>query len=253
MRIKQVAARSFTDEELEVYQSRLDSISPPGVKVDIVDIKGPPSPPDFKTPRWVGPCYDLRCVAFDAPLMIARAEEAEREGYDAVIFYCAWDPAIFSAKAAVKIPLISTSETMYSIASLLAYRWGLITGIPPMKAMLKKQTQAYGVADHVVSIKTLDFDPYLTFATKKAEVEARFIELGKEQISEGAELIICSCGPLFQALGMEALKRAREKLEVPVIEPQESLLNMAQALVNMGLAQSKVAYPIADAWYKLHK
>jgi len=246
MKFKEIMARSFTPDEMQFLHSYLDSICPPHITVDMVDIRKPSYPPESETAGWVKPCYDLRCVAFAAPLMIERAEEAEREGYDAVIFFCVWDPGIWSAKAALKIPVIGETESMFRIASLLADRWGLITGIRPMKTILRKEIQAYNVGQHIVSIKSLDFDPYLEFGTKKAEVEAKYIKVAKELISEGAELIITNCGPLFPSLGREALKRIREELGVVIIDPQETALRVAETLVNLGLAQSKITYPLVE-------
>jgi len=251
VKFKQITARSFTSkEELSFIQNYLNSISPKGVTVDVVDIKGPPSPPDFKEPTFLRPCYDLRGLVFVAPLMLEKAEEAEREGYDAVIYSCVWDPCIFSAKSALNIPVIGMTETMFRLASLLGDKWGLITGIPPMKAIVKKEIQAYGVADRVVALKTMNFDPYLDFKAKKAEVEARFIELAKEELEEGAELIVTVCSPLWPALGREALERVRKELGVVVIEAQETALRVAELLVNLGLSHSKITYPAVGEWYK---
>ena len=246
MKFKEILARSFTPEEMEFLHSYLDSIRPPHITVDMVDIRRPSLPSESETAGWVKPCYDLRCVAFAAPLMIERAEEAEKEGYDAVIFFCVWDPGIWSAKAALNIPVIGETESMFRVASLLADRWGLITGISPMKAILRKEIQAYNVGQNIVSVKSLDFDPYLEFKSKKAELEERYIKLGKELISEGAELLITNCGPLFPSLGREALKRIREELGVVILDPQETALRMAEMLVNLGVSQSKITYPLAE-------
>lgn len=246
MKIVYVSPRSFTSTELKHTQDRLAPFVPPGVTVKFLDIKGPPSPPDFKSPTLVPDCWDLRGSTFSAPLMVARAEEAEREGYDAVVMCCVWDPGLWAAKAAVRIPVIGETETMFRVASLLGDRWGVITGVSVMKSIVQKNIQCYGVADHVLSLKTIELDPIREFAKKPGELEARLIERAKEQISEGADLIIGDCGAFLPNLGIEGIKRVKENLGVPFLEPMTTALGMAQMLVNLGLSQSKIAYPLAD-------
>jgi allantoin racemase len=241
MKFKQILPRSATAEQITSIQSYVNSLCTPGITVDVVDIKGPPSPPDYKTPAWIKPPLDLRGVAFVAPLMIESAEKAEKEGYDAAIFSCGFDPGILSAKSALKIPIIGMAESMYRVASLLADRWGLIVGYTGMSAIIRKVIQAYGVADYVTSIKTLHVDPF-QIKENRAEVEAKFIAAGKELISEDAGLVINHCSPLFAGVGRKALARIREQLGV-VLDPYDTALKTAEMLVKLGLSQSRMAFP----------
>ena len=245
MRFMQVTAQSYTLEGMEYLRNHVASITPPHITVDVVDLRGPLLPPDFKTHGWVTPSYDLKRIANLAPLFIARAEEAERKGYDAVVISCVWEPGLEAIKAAVNIPVIGMTESMYRVAGLLGDHWGVITGLARFKTHVQKRIQALGVWQHVVAVKTLNFDPYLEFRPKKAEVEARFIELSRELLKEGADLIINVCSPLFPILGGDALERVRKTLGVIVMDPQEVMMSMAEMRVNLGsnYIASRICYP----------
>jgi hypothetical protein len=123
MRFMQITAQSYTPEGMKYLADHVASITPSHITVDVVDLRAPLLPPDFKTHGWVTPSYDLKRIANLAPLFIARAEEAERKGYDAVIISCVWEPGIEGVKAAVNIPVIGMSESMYRIAGLLGDHW----------------------------------------------------------------------------------------------------------------------------------
>jgi allantoin racemase len=245
MRFMQVTAQSFTFEGLEYLRKYVASITPAHITVDVVDIRGPLLPPDFKTHGWVKPAYDLKRIVNLAPLILARVEEAQRKGYDAVIISCVWEPGLEGCKAAVDIPVIGMTESMYQLAGLLGDRWGLITGMARFKTIVQKRIQCLGVGQHIVAVKTLNFNPYLEFSIKKTKVEARFIEISKELLKEGAELVINVCSPLFPLIGRDALERIRKTLGVIVMDPQEVMINMAEMRVNLGpnYISSRICYP----------
>jgi Asp/Glu/hydantoin racemase len=245
IRLMQITAQSYTAEGMEYLRKHVASITPPHITVDVVDLRGPLLPPDFKVHGWVTPSYDLKRIAGLAPLFIARAEEAERKGYDAVVISCVWEPGLEAIKAAVDIPVIGMTESLYRVAALLGDRWGVITGLARFKAHVVKRIQALGVWPNIVAVKTLNYDPYLEFKVKKAEVEARFIELSRQLLDEGADLIINVCSPLFPMIGADALERVRKTLGVIVMDPQEVMMSMAEMRVNLGknYVASRICYP----------
>jgi len=66
----------------------------------------------------------------------------------------------------------------------------------------------------------------------------RIIINGKKTLEDGADVLILSC------TGLTGLaKRVQNELKVPVLEGERLALNLAQTMVDMGLSQSKKAYP----------
>ena len=132
---------------------------------------------------------------------------------------------------------------LYVVACLLADRWGLITLTPEFSPIFWRKAKAYGLADRITSIKTVNI-PVLEFRQRRDELEARFIKLAKEHISEGAQLIVAACGAMFPILGTGSCQRLSEKLEITIMDPTAVALRMAEVLVNLGIAQSKIAFPL---------
>jgi len=231
MKIMQITPGSFNPEEIKMRQEYAESLCSPGTRVTVVNIEGPTS------------ATDAVSLALMVPGVLKRVEEAEREGYDAIVNACFGDPGLEAAKTASKIPVVGLGESSYHIACLLADRIGLITLTQEWAPIFWRRAKVYGVADRITSIKTVDI-PVIEFRQRRDELEARFIELAKEHISEGAQLIITACGGMFPILGSETVKRLKSGLGITIVDPTATALAVAEVLVNLGIAQSPIAFPL---------
>jgi allantoin racemase len=232
MRIMLIAPGSYGPKEIEIRQEYAESLCSPGTRVTLVNIEGPGSPTDAVT------------VALMAPGVLKRVEQAEKEGYNVVVVGCFADPGLEAAKTAAKIPVVGQGESTFHVACLLADRFGLITLTQEFVPMFWRRAKVYGVADRITSIKPVDI-PVIEFSQRRDELEARFIELAKQHIIEGAHLIVVACGAMFPALGVGSAKRLSEKLGITLVDCTATALRMAEVLVNLGIAQSPVAFPLA--------
>ena len=232
MKIMQITPGSFSPEEIEIRQHYAESLCSPGTNVTVVNIEGPASPTDAAT------------LALMVPGVLKRVVQAEKEGFDAIVDACFGEPGLEAAKTAAKIPVIGLAESAYRIAGLLADKWGLITLTREWAPIFRRTAKVHGVDDRIISIKTVDI-PVLEFVKRRDELKARFIQLAQEHISEGAQLLIAACGAMFPVLGAGSCKRLSEELDITIVDPTAAALRLAEVLVNLGIAQSKIAFPLA--------
>jgi len=146
-----------------------------------------------------------------APFVVKKAEWAEKQGYDAVVISCMGEPGLKAAKQAVSIPVVGPSEAAYKIASILGEKIGRVypRGLTVLQ-LIEDRERTYKV----------------------------LLEDGKKALTEGAQVLILTCTGLH-GLG----KRLQEELGVPVLEGEGLSLSLAQMFVDVGLTQSKLAYP----------
>lgn len=232
MKIMSIAPGSYNAEEIKVRQDYAESLCSPGTRVTVVNIEGPPSPTDAVT------------LALMTPGVLKRVEEAEREGYDAVVDACFGDPGLDAAKTVARIPVVGQGESTYHVACMLTDRFGLITLTQEWVPIFWRRAKVYGLADRITSIKAVDI-PVIEFHQRRDELEVRFIELAKEHISDGAQLIIIACGAMLPTLGVGSGQRLSEELGITLVDPTATALRMAEVLVNLGIAQSPIAFPLA--------
>lgn len=146
-----------------------------------------------------------------APFVVKKAEWAEKNGYDAVVVSCMMDPGVEAAKQAVNIPVVGSGEAANQVAGLLGK-----------------------------NVKTVHARP-LTVLQLIANPEKAFECLminGKKAIEDGADVLILGC------TGLTGLaKRLQNELNVPVLEGERLALSLAQMMVDVGISQSKKAFP----------
>lgn len=146
-----------------------------------------------------------------APFVIKKAEWAEKQGYDAVVISCMGDPGLKGAREAVSIPVIGPGEAARQIAPILGEKVGR-------------------VYPRGLTVLQLVEDPERTYQT--------LLEKGKKALADGAQVLILTC-TVLHGLG----NRLQKELGVPVLEGEGLALGLAQMFVDVGLSQSKLAYP----------
>lgn len=230
MKIMVVAPGSFSPEEIKMRQDYAESLCSSEIKV--VGVEGPSSLTDDAT------------LGLLVPGMIKRAEEATKQGYDAVVIHCFADIGLDGAKTVADIPVVGAAECVYHVASLLADKFGLITARDEYIPSFYRRARTLGVADRIVSAKSINI-PILELRQRKDEVEALFTERIKEAIRDGAEIIIVGCLAILPTLGKGSARRLSEKLGIQVIDGTATALRVAEMLVNLGLKQSRLTFPRA--------
>lgn len=206
----------------------MDRHKGPDTKLDVANVeKGPDS---------------LECTydeAYAELSTVRMAESAEREGCDGVIIYCFGDPGLRAAKETLSIPVTGLGEASMHIASLLGTRFSIISAgpvshFPNQRRRLLDKLRVYGFDHKCASIRSLKI-PVLDLGTGKEEESRRLLEEARKAVEEdGADTIVLGCGSIF---GAE--KKISDELSVPVIVPGVAALGICEAMIRMGLAQSK--------------
>lgn len=138
-------------------------------------------------------------------------KKAEEDDYDAAIIWCAEDPALDAAREMVDIPVVGPRQASILLASMLGKK---VSVIPPPFPVLDLR-------------KNLD---------KTIETLKEIIKTSMEK--EGADAFVLGCLGLF-GLG----KTLRNELNVPVVDPAEAALKMAEVMVQLNLRHSRITYP----------
>ena len=145
------------------------------------------------------------------------------------------------------LSLVEENQKNYHIASLLADRFGLLSSTKEPIPVMIKEAKVYGVGDRILSIKALDI-PVGEFQQRKDELEAIFVERGKELRKQGAQLIVPACLAILPALGSDSAERLSRKLGITVLNSNAIALRVAEMLANLKVTQSPLAFPATGEW-----
>jgi allantoin racemase len=156
---------------------------------------------------------------------------AETAGFDAVVIGCLLEPGVTAAKKAVRIPVVGTAAAALHLASLAAQKFSFLKpGVGDGEdSGLADLVRAYGFDDQLASIRSVDVSSPLAFADSQATerlAEMLLTEARLAMAEDGAQAII-GYG------GYEIFRELRRNLPVPVINPIQAAVVVAEALVRV--------------------
>ncbi len=181
--------------------------------------------------------------AMSIPGMLRLARQAESDGATALVIDCMSDPSLDAAREAVSIPVVGPAQTSAFLAASLAHRFSILGTRADMGHKFVNQIHEYGLGSKLASVQTVG----LSVQQVESDPEAMFnglLEAGEKAITQdGAHILIPGCTGMIGIAGkLEAALAARGHC-VPVIEGPAAAVKMAEALSDLGLAQSKLTYP----------
>jgi allantoin racemase len=175
------------------------------------------------------------------PATLTGIQQAEKEGFDAVIIGCFGDPGIEAARELASIPVIGPGESSLLLAASLGHRFSVVTILDSVIASQEHQAYKAGVLSKLASVRATDI-PVLSLMKDKDATLRRVIEVGERAIKEDrADVLILGCMTMsFLGIADEA----SQVLGVPVINAGRTALKAAETLISQGLSHSKRAFPL---------
>lgn len=229
MRIKVIIA-IITTQFREEVQREFEHYAAEGTEIDVVNVaKGPAS-----VECW----YD---EAIATPDVLNKVKEAEQEGYNAVIVNCFVDVGVRPAREIANIPIIGPGETSMLFAALLSHRFSVVTVLKNLVPMISDIAKVLGINEKLASVRYVDI-PVLKLAGKEKLKKALYAEMVNAIEKDGAHAIVLGCtGMRGTALDLSQMLKERG-YDAPIIDPTAASLKFAEALVKMGIKQSKITY-----------
>jgi allantoin racemase len=183
-----------------------------------------------KGPEFLGSYYE-ESIATAETLNIV---QEMREGVEAVVLACYGDPGLYAMKEIVDVPVVGIAEASMAIATLLGQRFSILVAADKSIFMMHNLVQKYGFGDRLATIRPVDM-PTTHLEGAEESISRKLSEVGKKTIEDGAETIILGCAGLT---GFDL--KLQTQLGVPVIDPVKAGIKLAEALVSMQLAPSKL-------------
>ena len=218
---------SYTPADARRRRSQLQAAARPGTEVEVFAAEsGVP---------YVESTYELhRTEVAVAERVVALADD----GFDAIMGSAFLDNGLDAARELVDIPVVGPAKTTLYLAATLANRFAIVMAAGDLGKHAWARAKLAGVVDRVVAIPTLEVTVAEFFREPERAVELT-AKAGAAAINDhGAEAVVLGCGA---TTGLAAA--VSDRLGVPVLDPGLVALKHAEMLVDLGLSQSKLAYP----------
>jgi allantoin racemase len=140
-----------------------------------------------------------------------------------------------AVKEVLEIPVVSMAEAAMALATLLCHRFVIVTTAPRMIPYTEDLVRLAGFDARCAGVRAVSLPPVSEAPPKpEAIVEALAEHVARAETELGADLVILG-GARLSPYAAD-LRRA---VRVPVLEPVACALTTAEALVRLGLRQSK--------------
>jgi allantoin racemase len=172
--------------------------------------------------------------------MLDAGLQAADEGYDALCIDTMSDSGCSALRSMLDIPVIAPGRASYLTALMLGHRFSVLTQWDGWIALYTKGVREYGLEEHLVSVRSINTPPDVEnlLGGKEDVVFPKLRDAGLSCIEDGADVICLGSTTMHQAHAYLS-----ENLPVPVINPGPLTYKLAEAMLSLGLTQSRRAYP----------
>jgi allantoin racemase len=222
-----VAIGSYTAADLEQKKSSIRTVLRPDTQLDMyAAASGVP---------YVESSMDFY---FSEVAVARKVVEVARLGYDAIVGTAFLDNGLDAARELVHVPVVGPAKTTLYMASTLANKFAVVTAAGDLPKHIWAFAKVLGVVDRIVAIPTLKCT-VADFLRDEDSAVTMMATMGRQLMEEqGAEAIVLGCGA---TTGLAS--RVARELGIPVLDPGLTAFKYAEMLVDLGLSQSKRAYP----------
>jgi allantoin racemase len=177
--------------------------------------------------------------ALCVPDFLNKARQAEADGFDAVICSCFGDPGVKPARELLNIPVVGAAEASMHFAASLGQRFSVVTVLANVAPLMENLAVQYGVDQKLASVRAVNI-PVLDLEDKQKLVNALHRDMLAAITEDRAHVLVLGCtGMMGVARDLER-RLKRDGYEVPVVDPAAASLKFVEALVAMGLKQSRL-------------
>lgn len=183
--------------------------------------------------------YDLVC---SSPFVLEEAIKGQADGFDGIISYCFANPGVDACREAVRIPVLGSGEAAMSLAASIGRNIAIVTILPNIVPLLRKQCRDYIAQGKLAAIRTADI-PVVSIGGGSEHIFGKIYEEARlSVIEDGADVVVLGCTG-FAGYAERIRDRLRaDGLSIPVIDPAASSLKMMEALITCGVENSSVTY-----------
>ena len=178
--------------------------------------------------------------AMATPNVIESIIAAEKKGYGVAIISCFSDPGLEACREKVIMPVIGSGENALLLASQLGNKFSILSPLDRNSFSFNKKILSMGLEKKYCSTRGIGMT-VLDLAKNKKETLNRILSIGKNAVSKDkADVLILGC---MSMAFHDVTSIIQKKLNVPVINPVKASILMAESLVKMNIAHSKISYP----------
>lgn len=156
--------------------------------------------------------------------LLRATRQASKEGFDAMIIGCFYDPYLLDAREiSGDMVVVGPCHSSIEIALKLSNRFSVIIGQKKWEHEMHTAIKQYGYGEHLVSFRSVGMT-VPEFQKDHVITEQKLMEAGRLAVEQdGAESLVLGC-----TLEFGFFEKMQKSLNVPVIDPSMAALKQAE-------------------------
>jgi allantoin racemase len=183
--------------------------------------------------------------------IIRAAVAAERDGFDALVIGCCYDPALEQAREALQIPVVGPLEASVSLAHMFGHRFSVVTDHRKAAPKLEDLVRIYGLEANCRSVRAIDWWIDDMIGDPKGVALDAAARARRVMEEDGAEVVVLGCTIIAACLEQTRLAGAVELDDLAIINPNLIAVKTAELLADLAAVGQ---YQISRAgFYQRHE
>lgn len=210
-----------TDQFDELVYSTLTPYLRAGTEVEIRHLEGCPRNIDYYVPKHLVEVEVLRSVV-----------EADREGFDAFVIGCCYDPGLTQARELTDMPVVGPLESSVLLARLFGHRFSVVTDHRKAVPELEDCVRLYGVEANCRSVRAIDW--YVDDMVRDPDAVARDAHRRclASMEEDRAEAIVLGC-TIIAACYERAVLAGADLAPAAIINPNVMAVKVAELFADL--------------------
>jgi allantoin racemase len=210
----------------DVYDSLIEeTVTPslrPGTELVIRHLVDYPANMDYFVAKHLAEVGVLRAVT-----------AAERDGFDAFVIGCCYDPGLTQARELTSMPVVGPLEASVMLARLFGHRFSVVTDIFKAVPELEDRIRVYGLESNCRSVSAIDW--FITDMVGDPDAVARDAYTQCKAVIErdGAEAVVIGCTIVAACYERAVLRGASELSDITVINPNLMAIKLAELFADL--------------------
>jgi len=185
-------------------------------------------------------CYYDDVLA--SPNIVELVQKAERDGFDAAVISCFFDPGLRAAREVVSIPVTAAGEASLLLACSLGNRIGVVTTVENSIPVIHHLVKGLGLESHVATVRASSLG-VLELDSGENTVKALLKETLAAIKDEGSDVVVLGCTGMAETAAALQQRVRTAGFDVPIVDPLRAAIQWAEMMINLRLRHSRVSYP----------
>lgn len=214
-----------TDAYDAIITRTLEPSLRPGTDVQVRHLTGAPRNIDYYVPKHLVEVEILRAVL-----------AAERDGFDALVIGCCYDPALTQARELASIPVVGPLEAATSLSRPFGHRFSVLTDHHKAVPEIEDRVRLYGLEPNCRSVRAIDW--FVDDMIGDPEAVARDVYSRSREIlaADRSEVIVLGCTIVAACYEQTVLGGRADLGDLAIVNPNLMAVKLAEMLADLRAA-----------------